>query len=320
MKKTPRIALFGNQWITGFLLGKLLKNGIAPTVIVNLPQSFSSRISGYQDLANLEEASGIETLRPFSYSLTDGRDREALSALEIDLLIAFGWQRLIPEWLLEVPRLGAWGVHGSPEQCPRGRGRAVFNWSIILGYDHFNLYLFKLLPDPDSGPIFATREFSITERDDALTVYHKNALLSSEMILDLIGTLSDEKSVRLTEQPTENATYLPARSPDNGGIDWTAGVEEIDRLIRGVVSPYPGAFSVLNGERVEIRTAQPFDLVRAHHGRPGEIIELFPNGHFIVGAGQGSLYVRDYLPKSSSIKVGERFDEKSGTRLPLPRI
>lgn len=313
-----RIALAGNQWITRHLLRRLVDGGFTPALIINMPPDRSSSISGYADLASEAAMLGARLYRPAAYSLTTQEDREALTAEPVDVLLVFGWQRLIPDWLIRHCHRGAFGVHGGMEPPPRCRGRAVFNWAIMLGYDRFHMYLFRITADADSGPILDTADFTITLHDDIASVYHKNCLVSADMILRNLPAMVAGLA-HGTPQPSEGATYLPGRKPENGGIDWSQDAEAIADFVRALAPPYPGAFGTLNGQDITIHRAHPFDPELDLGGAPGTIVEIFPNGHFLVATGRGALYVRDHQPGIASVaRRGDRFQLVSGTPLPVP--
>lgn len=320
MNKNYKIAVAGNQWITKFLIEKLIENNFKPSLIINCCPEKSLNISGYYDLEKNAELHGIELYRPDKYSLSSEIDKINLLARQIDLLIVFGWQRLIPEWLIEHTSFGVYGVHGGPEKPPRARGRAVFNWSILLGYQKFYMYLFKITPEVDSGKIVEMTEFDILDSDDITSVYHKNCIVSVRMILKNLPLIFQKKT-ELIEQSEENATYLPKRVPEYSGIYWDKPAKEIVNLIRAVAPPYPCAYSILNDNKVEIRRAHIFDKQIKFNAEPGVVLEVFPNNDFLVMASDYPVYVRDYVCENNFLlKSGDKFQIHSGQQPDIPII
>ncbi len=117
------------------------------------------------------------------------------------------------------------------------------------------------------------------------------------------------------------ASVLPRRRPENGGIDWSRPAGEIQNLVRALAPPYPGAFTELEGIRIFIREAHLFDTQIHFKGQPGEIVDCFPNGHFIVLAGKHSLYVREFdCQEPSRLVRGTVFKPVSGMPLPFPEV
>ncbi len=313
-----RLAVAGNQWITAHLIERLAEAGSSPALLINMGEHWADRISGYTDLAPLAERLGAGLYRPKNYNLKSAVDEETLGALPMDALFVFGWQRLVPEWLIDRCSKGVWGVHGGPEKPPRCRGRAVFNWALALGCERFYMYLFRITPGVDEGLIADLREFSITPDDDILTLYHKNCVVSTAMFTENLPRIRDG-SVRGDRQAEEGATYLPKREPEDGGIAWTQPARRIANLIRAVAPPYPGAFTELEGVRVFIERGHVFDDHIAFRGAPGEIVETFPNGDFVVQTGDGAIYVRAFRAASRvTIARGRRFALASGRQPPDP--
>jgi methionyl-tRNA formyltransferase len=315
-----RIAVAGNQWITSYLLDALHERGLTPKLVINMPPERSTGISGYVDLAEAASRLRAELYRPHRYSLKSEVDEIALKGKDIDQLFVFGWQRLIPGWLLDRCRLGAFGVHGGPEPPPRCRGRAVFNWALLLGYTHFHIYAFRLTPGVDDGEIVGLTTFDILPHDDILTVYHKNCVVSSRLFLRIAeealrGTLRSEPQAR------EGATYLPKRSPENGGIEWSRSAKRIVDLIRALAPPYPSAFSDIGSSRVFIYRAHLFDTRINYDATPGTIVDVFPNNHFVVVAGDAAVYVRDWSASPDfAPRKGASFAPTSGSPLPDPVV
>lgn len=314
-----RIAIAGNQWITRYLIDALVVSGETPSLVINMGAQWADRISGYEDLSRDATKIGAALYRPLKYSLKSAEDQAALSAHDIDVLLVFGWQRLIPQWLIAHCRLGAFGAHGGPELPPRCRGRAGFNWAILLGYDHFHMYTFRLTPGVDDGDIMGFASFDITPQDDIVSVYHKNCAVTTRLFLDVVAKAKAGK-LQGSPQLKEGATYLPKREPENGGIDWSAPAHRIADLVRALAPPYPGAFTYTGKTRVYLHRVHVFDRQIAYAGEPGTIVDIFPNGDFVVSARGGGIYVREWSGNGFVPRKGLIFAPSSGTPLPDPVI
>lgn len=315
-----RLAIAGNQWITQYLLEQIIESGWRPSLILNMPPERASSISGYVDLEPIARRHEIEVYRPASYSLKKSADRKALAERQIDALFVFGWQRLIPSWLIDRCGQGVYGVHGGPEKPPRCRGRAVFNWALLLGYEKFYLYLFQITPEVDAGPILGMSEFDITPHDDVLTLYHKNCIVSARMFLQYLPAILEGRASGQS-QPEDGATYLPKRTPENGGIYWDKPAEEIANLIRAVAPPYPGAFTRLDDMQVRIHGAHVFDTKIHFQAEAGTVLDVFPNRDFLVMTADHPLYVRKYeCDDPDRIVRGKGLAVRSGEQPPAPIV
>jgi methionyl-tRNA formyltransferase len=97
-------------------------------------------------------------------------------------------------------------------------------------------------------------------------------------------------------QPDEEPSFYPKRTPDDGALDWTQTTQAIDRLVRAVAPPYPGAFCELDGARLLVEAAQPFEGAFFESAiAPGTIVDVSPSMRmFVVKTGDGSLLVTRY--------------------------
>ena len=263
-------------------------------ITIDPDKGAQQKVAGYQDLRGFLDAHAIAYTTADRYSLKSDADRERVLALELDVLLVMGWQRLIPDWWLNALSVGAFGMHGSSKPLPHGRGRSPLNWSLIQGKDRFYTHLFEYLPGVDDGPVVGVQIFDITARDTCLTLHHKNTMAMIQLASDALPGLMDGTAVR-TPQPTEGATYYPKRSAKDGLLHFEDGSDALDGLIRAVTYPFPGAFAYLDDDptrQVMIWAAQPFDTrITWPQAEPGTIVQVFVNGSFIVRTGDGSLLV-----------------------------
>ena len=182
MTKLPIIAIAGNQPTTLDVLDALLREGYKIDYLINVGPDKSSTIAWYIDMSLIAREKGISVIRPATYSMKDEVTKDIFRPLNIDILISIGWKRLFPKWFLDSLSIGAFGMHGSSEKLPRGRGRSPMNWSIIENRDRFYTSLFKYDEGVDSGVIVGTQRFDIRPWDTIQSLQHKNAV-SQQMLL-----------------------------------------------------------------------------------------------------------------------------------------
>jgi methionyl-tRNA formyltransferase len=230
-----------------------------------------------------------------SYGLTDPADLAFFEKSAFDLLCVIGWERLVPEPVLRTLGKFACGMHGSSFGLPRGRGRSPMNWSIITGQTQFVTYLFRYTPGIDDGDIIGSRTFEINTHDTIETLHHKNRLAMQQLLTEHVPNIAAGK-VSFTPQPAGEPTYYPKRTPEDGLIDWTAPTQAIDRLVRAVAPPYPGAFAYLDGKRIGIAAAQPFDAgLFPATVAAGTIVDIsVASRTFVVKTLDGSLLVTEF--------------------------
>jgi methionyl-tRNA formyltransferase len=311
---TRRVAAVGCKHTTLDLILGLERAGfnVDHCITISPEKGERHQVSGYMDLRPFLDSRRIPFTLASTYSLKAEMDREAMLALDLDLLLVMGWQRLIPSWFLESLSIGAFGMHGSSKPLPHGRGRSPMNWSLIQGKEVFWTHLFKYEPGVDDGAIVGVQQFDITPSDTCLTLHLKNTVSMIRLCVEYLPSLLDG-TAELTVQPCDGATYYPKRSAEDGCIYWEDTTKEIYNLIRAVTRPFPGAFSYLDddeGKKVFIWAAQPFDTRLSYPwARPGEVLEVFCNGMFVVRTGDSTLLVlesegHEFVPGDIGSRLG----------------
>jgi methionyl-tRNA formyltransferase len=150
---------------------------------------------------------------------------------------------------VELPRLGALNIHGS--LLPKYRGRAPVHWAIIQGETLTGASLHYMVEKPDAGALVDQEAVPILENDTALEVSIKVAdaaqiVLRRSLPRLLAGTAA---AVPLD---LKKGSYFGRRTPEDGRIDWRCGARAIHDLVRAVAPPFPGAFTEVNGCRLEV--------------------------------------------------------------------
>jgi len=255
-----------------------------------------NQVSGYKGLSILTEKFGIPVHEADSYFLTDDKTQEFLGANTFDIGISMGWQRLIPQSVLDRFKYGIYGFHGNCGYLPFGRGRSPLNWSIILGDTRFNLNLFKYDAKADSPNIFATEMFSITQHDDIRTAQYKNMICSKNLIRKLLEAYKAD-SITIRTESKDYDSWYNKRTAVDGKIDFKGRTRDIYNLIRGVAAPFPGAFAFVgneNGAKITVWKAHPFDEMIDFSGyAPGEVVDIF-DGKLVVRTVDGSLLIDEF--------------------------
>jgi methionyl-tRNA formyltransferase len=271
---------------------ELSRLGVRPTALVGLaPDKVNhEQVSGWVDIGPVASRVGAEAVYVQSYVLKGERDRAAIEALQPDIVLVTGWQRLIPEWLIALGRYGALGAHGSPDGIDGGRGRSPQNWALLLGCERFDLSVFRITPGVDDGPVLASRTFHYLPGDDIRISHYRASLAMAEMMADALqdpGTLSQAKPQR------EAAFYYPQRKPEDGWVDWNLEADLIARHSRAVTRPYPGLRSECSGTMIRLWECRKFDD-QVRGGPPGQVSACFQSGEFLVHTVDGRLLVRDW--------------------------
>lgn len=270
-------------------------------------RSASDEVSGFVHMAPLARLLDVPFIGVEDYSLNKKSDRQRLAGLKPDLLLVCGWQRLIPAWLIDQCRVGAVGIHGSPNGISGGRGRSPQNWAIILGARRFSISLFFIDPGIDSGAVIASRDFPLGDDDTIVSSYVKATMATADMIAQALAEGLFDRG-KATPQMGE-VYYLPRRLPEDGAIDWNRSAREIARFVAALTRPYPGAFSTWAGARLNVWKARPIDVPRPEGARPGQVLLVCAGGAVIVSTGDGALMIEDWelIPATDAGSVQEGF-------------
>jgi len=171
--------------------------------------------------------------------INDGQLVEEVRREKLDWLFVIGWSQIAGAEVLASPRQGVLGMH--PTLLPRGRGRASIPWAILKGLGKTGVTLFKLDEGVDTGPIVAQQVVPIALDETATTLYERITDAHVSLITTSWLSLVDGSAV-LCPQDEAFASVWPGRTPEDGVIHAAMTVAEIDRLVRAVTHPYPGAY------------------------------------------------------------------------------
>lgn len=258
--------------------------------IATLPPHLAHRHSDFACMAEPAAASGGELL------LTADINTDAFLAwvdrLAPDITLVIGWSQLCGAAFRKAARGRVLGYH--PAALPRLRGRGVIPWTILLDEKITASTLFWIDDGMDSGPIVAQRFLHVAPDETAASLYAKHMAALRRMLDDTLPQLlagdcpSEQQDDRL-------ATWAARRRPDDGRIDWNRTAADVERLVRAVGRPYPGAFAGDGDRRVTIWTAERWNGAQGHHAMPGQVIARADTG-FVVRCGDGAaIHVSDYV-------------------------
>jgi methionyl-tRNA formyltransferase len=177
-----------------------------------------------------------------------------------DLVLSVFYRELLPEAVLGAPRLAALNLH--PSYLPAYRGRAPINWALVNGETSTGVTLHHMVRRADAGDIVAQRRVPIRPRETALSLYLAIEQAGVELLEEALPRVAGGTAPRLP-QDESRASKFGRRRPEDGRIDWTWPAARIDRLVRAVAPPWPGAFCEIDGRRVVIAAGEPSEPLSA---------------------------------------------------------
>lgn len=292
------IVVFGGKDTTKTILEYICSNIKKVDLIVTVDSEVTKRnkISGFENLDDTARRFNIDIFKTEDYSFQDIKSVKFYKENTFDIGISMGWQRLIPEYVLDAFKFGIFGFHGSCAYLPFGRGRSPLNWSLLLGDRRFVLNLFKYDKEADSPNVFVNTMWEINEFDTIRTLQYKNLLVSKGQIKKLLNAY-DEGVIPINTYTKDIVSWYKKRTPDDGRINFSWRTDQIYNMIRAVTRPFDGAFCFFGDIKLTIWEAVPFDAILDFSNYcVGEIIDQF-DGNLIVRTLDGSILIKDYESK-----------------------
>ena len=289
------IVIFGVKDTTEYILKYLIGNRTKIDLIATIDKVVLEKnpISGYKSLEKIAINNSIKLFKTKDYSLKDKKSVRFFSENNFEIGISIGWQRLIPNIVLNSFKIGIFGFHGSCGYLPYGRGRSPLNWTIINGDTRFINHLFKYSEKPDWVYIHSIRTFEVTCHDTIRTLQYKTLLVGREQILNIINE-KNKGTIQLFQLENICSSWYKKRTFEDGKINLKMKTREIYNLVRGVTKPFPGAYMYIDNERVYIWDLKPFDqIINFKNNTIGEIVEIL-DGNLIVKTIDGSIIINDY--------------------------
>lgn len=179
--------------------------------------------------------------------------RRQLESIAPEAIIVVGYGRIIPQWMIDLPKLGNINLHAS--LLPKYRGAAPIQWAIAMGESVTGVTTMRIDAGLDTGDILQQSEERIRPEDTALTLAPRLAQSGAE---SMITTLAGLKNGTIVPQPQDNAkaTLAPILKREDGLIDFARTATDTWNRLRGF-QPWPGAFTIFRGKMLHLYAAIP---------------------------------------------------------------
>jgi methionyl-tRNA formyltransferase len=283
-----RVAFAGTPEFAQVALARLHAAGFEIVLVLTQPDRPAGR--GLKLLPSpvkaFATAHGIPIAQPRSLRL-DGkfadeaeRGRDALRAARPDVLVVAAYGLILPQWVLDLPRLGGLNIHGS--LLPRWRGAAPIHRAIEAGDARTGITIMQMDAGLDTGAMLLTEALAIAPDDTTATLHDRLAPLGGRLIVEALELAACGGLVP-TPQPEAGVTYAHKIAKAEAVIDWHAGAAVIERRLRAF-DPFPGASTQLAGDTIKCWRGE----VVPGRGAPGEVLEASDAG-IVVACGEGAL-------------------------------
>ena len=227
-------------------LAVMLAHGVKVELVVTHSDDPDENV-WFESVEKLARANDLEVATPDDPNSPEFLQR--LTDISPDFIFSFYYRFMLSPAVLATAMRGAFNMHGS--LLPKFRGRSPVNWAVLRGESSTGATLHEMVEKPDAGRIVDQFPVPVLPDDRAIDVFRK-VTVAAELLLDrsLPGVL--DGMAPLITQDLAQGGYFRGRKPDDGRIDWTQGAKEIHDLVRAVAPPYPGAFTMLGGQRLRV--------------------------------------------------------------------
>ena len=247
-------------------------------------------------------------------------DYQAVADLKPDLIITAAYGQIVPQAVLDIPRLGCINVHAS--LLPLYRGGAPVHQAIIDGQEKTGVTIMYMVKKMDAGDMIAQKETPILEEDTVGILYDRLSDLGAELLKETLPDILKGTNQRIPQD--ENlVTYAPTLSIEDERLDWNMSARQVYNKVRGT-NPWPGSYTTYQGKTVKIWAGQVHQCENAmkHHAHQdnGTIVKIFKDaigvkvndGVYLITElqleGKKRMSVKDYLNGHCIFEVDTKFE------------
>ncbi|MGE0419360.1 MAG: methionyl-tRNA formyltransferase [Acetobacteraceae bacterium] len=215
----------------------------------------------------------------------------AFAALDLDVAVVVAYGLILPQAMLDAPRLGCLNIHAS--LLPRWRGAAPIQAAILAGDAETGVTIMRMDAGLDTGPMLLRRSVPIIPTTTGASLHDTLSALGATMIVEALTTMPAAEP-----QPATGACHAPKLTRDDARIDWTADATVIERQVRAF-DPWPGTFTMLGGAVLKVVATQVVEGA----GPPGQVLD----GDLTVACGRGALRLIRVQLAGRSVMDGSSF-------------
>ena len=247
-------------------------------------------------------------------------DYQAILDMQPDLIITAAYGQMIPQEVLDCPRLGCINVHAS--LLPKYRGGAPVHYAILNGDEKTGVTIMYMVKKMDAGNIIYQKETPISYDETVGELYDRLSTLGAEAIVEAMPAIIEGTNASIPQDESK-VTYSPVISREQEKINFNRPAIEIYNHVRGL-NPWPGAYTTYQGKTVKIYQGLvhncPNAMTHHAHQEPGTIVKIFKDaigvkvqdGVYIITEfqleGKKRMLVKDYLNGHNIFEVDQKFE------------
>ena len=287
-----RVIFAGTPEFARVALERLLTAGFTVPLVLTQPDRPAGRGMKLQasPVKQCALQHGIAVAQPLSLRL-DGKYPEdaaaakaAIEAAQADVMVVAAYGLILPQWVLNTPRLGCLNIHAS--LLPRWRGAAPIHRAIEAGDAETGVTIMQMDAGLDTGDMLLLEKTAISPADTTATLHDRLAQLGGRLIVEALE-LAACGGLKPTPQPAEGVTYAHKIDKAESTIDWNQPAEVIARRVRAF-DPFPGAATTLGADAIKVWSCEIDSCSRTLDAACGQIVSIDADG-IGVACGAGSL-------------------------------
>lgn len=249
---------------------------------------------------------GLPVLQP--EKLRKSEELLEIITMAPDLIVTAAYGQILPKELLETPRLGCINVHAS--LLPKYRGGAPIHQAVMDGEKETGVTIMYMVEKLDAGDIISQVKVPIEDTDNTGILFNKLSEAGKQLLKETLPSILNGTNERI-RQDEDKVTFASNISREQERIDWSRSGTEIHNQIRGLY-PWPGAYSVFQGENVKIWSAEKSDVQA--EGTPGMIIKRSKDKLIIKTGDQISIAITELQPAGKKRLSAEEFMNGVGAK------
>ena len=278
-----RVVFMGTPDIAATCLKKILSDGFEVVGVYTQPDRPKGR--GMKMLPSpvkeVALAAGIPVFQPDSFR--EEETVEALRALKPDVCAVVAYGRILPQKVLDVPKLGCINIHASV--LPKYRGSAPYQWAVLDGLRETGVTAMYLCREMDAGDIIDVSKTPIGENETAGELLDRLAVLGADLLSKTLSRFAAEGKVPAAPQNPEKVSYAPMLDKTMCPIDWNKTAQQVHNHVRGL-HPWPVATMELQGKKFKVHETR----MVSGSGVPGQILGLTKTG-LVIACGEGAVEI-----------------------------
>ena len=278
-----RVVFMGTPDIAATCLKKIIEDGMDVVAVYTQPDRPKGRgmkvvFSAVKEVAI---SHNLPVFQPEHFR--EEETVEQLRALQPDVLAVVAYGRILPQRVLDIPKLGCINIHAS--LLPQYRGSAPYQWAVLDGLAETGVSAQYMAAKMDAGDVIGVAKTPIGENETAGQLLDRLAVLGADLLRDTLRQVENGTAVA-TKQDESAVTYAPMLDKSMCSIDFTKSARQIHNQVRGL-HPWPVAIMELKGQRFKVHETRVLD----RSGKPGEILELNKQG-LVIACGDGAIEIR----------------------------